>query len=54
MNLQFDKDKSTSINNITQKNSSKRVSIRPDPSPRTIKKNKSREDFIKFHWPWTL
>ena len=26
----------------------------PDPSPKTMKRNKSRENFIKFQWSWTL
>ena len=25
-----------------------------DSSPRTIKREKSREDFIKYHWAWVI
>ncbi len=26
----------------------------PDPSPKTMKRVKSRDNFIKFQWPWIL
>jgi len=25
-----------------------------NPSPRTMKKEKSRDNFMKYHWPWIL
>ena len=28
--------------------------INKSPSPKTIKKNISNENFIKFQWPWLL
>ena len=36
-----------------QHNSSE-ISKIPDPSPKTMKRNKSRDNFIKFQWSWTL
>jgi len=26
----------------------------PDPSPKTLKRNKSRENFMKFQWGWVI
>ena len=32
----------------------KSLEINKSPSPKTIKKNISNENFIKFQWPWLL
>ena len=26
----------------------------PDPSPKTIRRNKSRDNFLKYQWSWTI
>ena len=34
---------------------SKKIEIKiPDPSPKTMKRNKSRDNFIKYQWSWTI
>ena len=38
-------------NNTFKKNDIKKA---PDPSPKTMKKNLSTDNFMKFQWSWTL
>tara|TARA_B100000700_G_C14387174_1_gene553078 strand:- start:84 stop:290 length:207 start_codon:yes stop_codon:yes gene_type:complete len=44
----------------TIKNDSKKIGFHenikkaPDPSPKTMKKNLSTDNFMKFQWSWTL
>ena len=34
--------------------SSKPERVIKDPSPKTIKRNISRDNFMKFQWPWII
>ena len=33
---------------------SPKIQIIPDPSPKTMRRNKSRDNFMKYQWAWTL
>ena len=43
-------------NDIKKKKTFKKNDIKkaPDPSPKTMKKNLSTDNFMKFQWSWTL
>jgi len=48
------------LNSQSIKNSPKQLTtiksseINKSPSPKTLKKNISNENFIKFQWPWVM
>ena len=46
-----DNNNNDSINNTFKKKTLKKV---PDTSPKTMKKNLSTDNFMKFQWSWTL
>ena len=42
------------LENNNSKKSPKSKKIIKDPSPKTMKRNSSRDNFMKFQWPWIL
>ena len=49
-------DSNNDSNNDIKKKTFKKNDINkaPDPSPKTMKKNLSTDNFMKFQWSWTL